>query len=66
MAKFKIIRWDDSNFISKLLDSTETAMINNLDVSGSSGVMTIASGSATGLVLGVAGMPIILSRKHSI
>jgi hypothetical protein len=42
MAKYNIIRWDGANYITKLLDSTETAAVNNIDTSGAL-VMTIAS-----------------------
>src|SRR3990172_5424199 len=61
MAKVNIIRWDDLNVLSKLLDKDDVAMVNHIDITGSSGDLTIGSGSATNVVLGNSGNTLILS-----
>lgn len=61
MAKVNIIRWDDTNYLSKLLDESDTAMVNHIDITGSAGFLTLGSGSATGVVLGMTGNSVILS-----
>ena len=53
MAKVTIIRWNDTDFVPQLLDaSNDTAIINNIDISGSSGDLKIGSLDATSVIIG--------------
>ena len=61
MAKVNIIRWEDTNYLSKLLDTNDIAMVNHIDITGSSGDLTIGSGSTTNVILGNTGNTVILS-----
>ena len=61
MGKVNVLRWDDTNFLPKLLDENDIAYINAIDTSGSSGVLSLGSGSATHVVLGKIGTAVIIS-----
>lgn len=53
MPKVTIIRWNDTDFVPQLLDaSNDTATINNIDISGSSGDLKIGSIDATSIIIG--------------
>lgn len=51
MATVQIWRWDDTNFVPKLLDNTDTALITALDSSGSND-LRIGTATASNIVLG--------------
>lgn len=61
MAKVNIVRWDDTNLLPKLLDANDTAMVNAIDVTGSSGVLYLGPTDATSLALGKTGGTLIMS-----
>ena len=63
MAKVNIVRWDATDLVPQLLSEADTAMINHIDVTGSSGVLTLGSGSATEIVLGNAGNSVFVSSS---
>lgn len=65
MAKVNIVRWDDTNLLPQLLSEADTAMINHIDVTGSSGNLTLGSGSATLVVLGSANNTVLVSASLS-
>ena len=61
MGKVNIIRWDETNFLPKLLDENDIALVNAIDTTGSIGVLSIGSGSATQIILGKIGTSVIIS-----
>lgn len=61
MGKVNILRWDDTNFLPKLLDENDIAYVNAIDTTGSSGVLSLGSGSATHIVVGRIGTSVIIS-----
>lgn len=65
MAKVNIVRWDETNLLPQLLSEADTAMINHIDVTGSSGNLTIGSGSATEIILGNVGNTVLVSASLS-
>jgi hypothetical protein len=61
MAKVNIIRWDDTNYLSKLLDSDDTAMVNAIDVTGSAGNLSLGPTDADSVLLGKTGGSLVMS-----
>ena len=61
MAKVNIIRWDDVNYLPKILDETDTAMANFIDVTGSGENLYIGAVDASSILLGKTGGSLIVS-----
>lgn len=63
MAKVNIIRWDQTNLVPQLLGSGDTAMINNIDVTGSAGDLKIGGVDADNVYLGKTGANVYVSSS---
>ena len=61
MAKVNIIRWDDVNIVNTLLDSPDTAIINNIDVSGSGDTLSIGTTDAGSIIVSKTGGNFVVS-----